>query len=483
VPLHRRQFLLGPRPLRVRDDWVTIELSPGVHLSHCPALPVVRRGSRVLLGIAVQSDPARADPVDELESPRDGEELSDAWAGRWLLLDDDRVIVDAGGMLSCYYRHVNGELWASSSVAVLRELEPELPLPPPELVFERGLDWYPGPGTGVDGIRLLLVTQALRLDGAILPRRVVPDAPTHDYKELLDFLESRFLTEARNLARAYDDIWIPLSGGGDSRLILGTFTRAGIDVSAYTFILPRIPRGDVELPPKLAATVGAKHVLVQPEDEDHALLELFDAHTARHVVDISRFSFATHQWDKVPGKLEVSGGAMNVGQTPWRELPPTLPPTPEETAEVFLDLKPSVRPDSILEWAEWVHATNDPSVDWRDRLSNEQRIGSWMAAVMLGMDLNPIDRVHLGNSRDVYAATLALPEYTRFHIAYREHLLRRLAPELLRWPINPADSRSEQVLGRLRRELGLYREHAGLIPYARSRIRRLGARRALRNLD
>jgi hypothetical protein len=75
VNLHRRQFVLGPRPLLVGDSWQVVEVSPALRLSYCPTLPLSTVAdadgvSWVLLGRAFQSDPDRPAPLEEVARAR-----------------------------------------------------------------------------------------------------------------------------------------------------------------------------------------------------------------------------------------------------------------------------------------------------------------------------------------------------------------------------------------------------------------------------
>ena len=70
--LHRRQFVIGPEPIKYRENWKSVKLDQSCYLSHCPTLPVktvtdVNGNPWRLIGIAVQTDPDRPDPTDEIE--------------------------------------------------------------------------------------------------------------------------------------------------------------------------------------------------------------------------------------------------------------------------------------------------------------------------------------------------------------------------------------------------------------------------------
>ena len=71
---HQRQFIISPTPLKAYMDWKSETVRGVGFLSHCPKLPVCKvvaqDGSEsILIGIAVQTDPSRPSPVEELKNP------------------------------------------------------------------------------------------------------------------------------------------------------------------------------------------------------------------------------------------------------------------------------------------------------------------------------------------------------------------------------------------------------------------------------
>lgn len=192
--LHRRQFVIGPRPLRPFDDWQTVELGDGLVLSHDPALPVVRAGRNVLLGTVLPTDAARPDPVGDLLADTIPADLIDGWTGRWVLIEGDHLRLDATGTLGVFHRRVDGRTWASSSAELLRSIEPQLSSPRQAIAHGRGMDWYPPPASGIEGIGCLLPSQSMRLsDGTIERRRLLPPVSPRGYDETLDVLGARLV--------------------------------------------------------------------------------------------------------------------------------------------------------------------------------------------------------------------------------------------------------------------------------------------------
>ena len=197
VRVHRRQFVIGPREFLARSDWRTFELQSNLILSADPELRVGKTTDKngvswFLLGLAVDTRPEFTTPLEEI-SRRPTEDVSrlyEGWAGRWALIGGNYLHLDAAAMLGCYYgKNAYGELWASSSpvlikqVLGLNELPSKLdsdnsnswqPLPDATVRGEvRGISWYPPPHSSIPGVFRLLPSQILDLQtGSYQPRNL-----------------------------------------------------------------------------------------------------------------------------------------------------------------------------------------------------------------------------------------------------------------------------------------------------------------------
>jgi hypothetical protein len=474
--LHRRQFVIGPSPLLAGDDWVVEKMGPAAYLSRCPELPVERitdsRGIQWrLLGVALQSDPDAASPAVQLTSARAASPLDAyaSWSGRWILASAAELHPDAGGTLGCFYRTVDSgvavEVWASSSPALLVALpgRARLSFAAPQLHHGKGMDWYPPPSSRFAAVKRLLPTQILRLDPArgerVLPRSpLIASHPASTDEQRLSTLQRRLVGSLAAVAQRGERIWLPLTAGVDSRVILAGAKHVGLPLTTYTQTFPLMPADDRALARRLAASAGYAHEYIDPSPLSRSRRALFDAHTARHCVDIDRRFFSHGQWDALgTGSLILRGGVFEIGRCYYHsKFPGSVDDLFEAIAQRFhvREFHPSsfAHLAGIAEWVDWIERTPCLSIDWRDRLYLEQRIGGWVSSVEQALDLTGSERVYVANSHAYMAAVLGLPEETRRRAAHHMELIRRLAPELLELPFNPGDGGAVVLARRVRDE-------------------------------
>lgn len=474
--LHRRQFILGPEPFLAGEGWVSEQIGPSLHLSRCAELPAAfvtdERGvTWRLLGLALQSDPDAPEPLEQLAGNEKSALLNTygTWSGRWILISDSEIHLDAGGLIGCFYRTIRHgsttELWASSSPALI------VAIPGRERIrhvgakihYGKGMDWYPLPRSGFAGVNKLLPTQVLSLAGA-RDERVLPRAPLLDaekprtYEETLAALERSLVTSLSRLREGGEAIWLPLTAGFDSRLILAAARQADLSLTTFTQHYPFMESADIHLPPLLARELGYEHRELRPERFSRSRRVLFDAHTASQCVDGDRRFFAHGQWEMISAPaLILRGGVFELGRCYFHRKFPE--PDAGDLVELiatrfhFGEFHPtsSAHLAGITEWVEWTARTSQAGLDWRDRLYLEQRIAGWVSSIEQALDLTSYTRAYIANCHAYMTTVLTLPESARRSSQHHIDLIGRMAPQLLRFPFNPADRRSA-LAGRLRDE-------------------------------
>src|SRR5690625_2145869 len=132
--LHNRQFIIGPKKYLPKDKWKTQKLIDSLYLYHCENLPVyfikdLDSKQWCIIGDAIQTESDRPNPINEISINHTNkiELLSSSWGGRWILIGNNKVNMDATGNLGCFYQIIsagpNKGLWISSSPALLNIIE------------------------------------------------------------------------------------------------------------------------------------------------------------------------------------------------------------------------------------------------------------------------------------------------------------------------------------------------------------------------
>ena len=495
--LHRRQFLLGPVPFR-REGWLSRELTNGLVLSHCASLEVQTsvdgNGQEwTLLGFAAQTEHDRPDPIDALCGTTDDvSNVTRTWTGRWILIGGDELRLDASGLLGCFYRTIesgpNSGLWMSSSVALLAGLpgSPSAGSPQGEFGWAVGVDWFPPPQSRYPGIRSVLASQILKLNAGSVRtiRKSVPHPlqQNRSSDELAAVVERRLVTGIQNIARTSNGpLWIALTAGGDSRLVLAAAHAAGIEVRTFTHELPfhRWGHGlaDRNLPPALAQEIGTEHALIEARARSDALVELWDTHTAGQSAEADRDLLARGQWDAIPAESTViRAGLFEMAQNSEHDY---LPPVDRDPALMMkaLDAYAShfgraltdYQRIGLSEWVDWMLADPEPRIDWRDRFFHEQRVAGWLSSIEQGLDSTGRRSVQLANCTALIEELMTFDHDMRTMVEHHLLLIERMAPELLSHPVNPDDGWLVRIAGKVVREVyrmtnpgeGSYLENVG----------------------
>ena len=450
--LHRRQFVLGPRPVPQVKGW--LERSVGrLVLSHCPQLRVEEicdrdGGSWLLLGFAVQTDPRLPPPLETLAALKstDVSKVTSSWAGRWLLIGQGKVYTDAAGLLNCFHGvGKDATMWASSSPAMIRELV--LPAsskaPAHKLSHNQGIDWFPPPQAGFPGIRRLLPSQVLVIsEGRVTGRPLLtPLDPSTDYEVLIESLEERLRTGLLAGLPAEGEAWLALTSGYDSRVLLAIAAASGLRVRTYTQTFPWMGLGDRLIPKQLAKEVGASHALILPKTYSHSAAQLYRQHSAGHVADDLDFRFFSQgQWDFAnEGDLCIRGHGVDMGRMRYFFDFPEALVSVDRLMEGFGQQPEASIAAGVGDWLQWTSERLEEGIDWRHRLHIEQRKGGWLASIEQALDLVDPVRFDPANAADTYALLAAIPTSYRRESLHLINLIERSFPALLRFPVNPAD--------------------------------------------
>lgn len=340
-------------------------------------------------------------------------------------------------------------MWVSSSPALLaRILSPDAPptMDPQQLRYEVGLSWFTPPLSRFAEMRRLLPSQIVELNtGSVRPRPLMPPIEhSRGYDETLALLKRSLVTALQRLPTEASRPWLGLTAGFDSRLILAIARCAGIDVMPFTRVSARMSLADRVLPPLLAHECGYEHIFLRGRrkanpDRKHLVAE----HSAGHVSDGDAEPFIQSVRDSLEGiSFGGHGFAIASGFADLRLLPDTVS-DPEigaaQIARVFREPTTSSATAGVRDWLEWALEHPHEHLDWRDRFFIEQRQAGWLSSKEQVYDLTRLERFPILNAARNYALLLGLEEDQRLGSLIQVELIRRIAPELLKYPFNPND--------------------------------------------
>ena len=455
--IHRKQFVIGSRQFLLNEKWQSEELAPKIWLSYCQELQVTKAKDQngrewYILGLAVESLSEKLAPEKEIAKTNSDlvPSLTQSWVGRWILIGNGRVYLDASGLLGCFYgRDSEAQNWASSSAALLAQIlfADDVPLADKRrLGYEMGLSWYPPPRSRFLGISRLLPSQTLNLSsGEIEPTSLMPEIHLDlNYEEVIGQIQQLLITTLQRLAPLTPDFWLGLTAGYDSRAILALCYAAEIPLKPFTRVAVRMSVADLVLPLKLSQECGYTHTFIHnPKQSYPERQKLADEHTGCHISKGDAKPLIKGIRDRLKG-ISIGGHGFEVAKS-FASLPslPSLPPNAQIGAEMigalFQESKTSVATASLKEWLDWILAHPQENLNWRDRFYLEQRHTGWLSSKEQLYDLNDLNRFPILNSAYLYSLFLGIKEERRLNSEIQKDLIDRTAPKLNKYAFNPND--------------------------------------------
>ena len=455
--IHRRQFVIGPEKFILNETWKSYQLSDSIWLSCCPDLQVttakdINGHNWCILGLAIEIFQDKKSPEEEIRQTNSDQvpDLYSSWVGRWILVGNGKLHLDASGLLGCFYgKDSEGQVWVSSSVALLTQIlfTNQAPVVDPrELKYQTGISWYTPPRSRFEGISQLLPSQLLDLRSVeIEPRVLMPEiCLDRDYEDILEEIQQVLVTTLQRLAKITPNLWLGLTAGYDSRAILALSRVAGIQIQPFTRVAARMSVADLILPPQLAKDSGYTHIFTRNSKRYPERNKLAKEHTAGHVSKGDAEPFITGVRDFLKG-ISVGGHGFEVAKS-FANLPtlPKILPSPEVgaimIAELFHEPKTSTATVGLKEWLNWVVENPQENLNWRDRFYIEQRQAGWLSCKEQLYDLNDSFRFPILNSAYLYSLFLSIKEEKRFASTIQIDLINKTVPQLNQYPFNPPNS-------------------------------------------
>ena len=394
----RRQFIIARTGIRP-GEFKQLELPCGYVLSYHPELKVTVANENVLLGHAFSCNEdgnlhLADDPVNEMRN----------WAGRWVLITKDALYMDACGTLGVYYAsNDKSGPYLSSSLHLLSEVLGCSWDADYQIKYGDGngcMDYYPIPYTPYEGIKKMLPTEFYNFNngGTVEFRKDTFSTEryaTSTESELVALFISGMSSVMTNIEREFSgNIWIPLTGGVDSRCNVALATKAGINFSTFTMHRANTKEWDLSRPKKISKALKKNHLVLDdrgissPEKE-----HIFNLHCGGPlVVGTEKQQFVADQ--DVPN----AENAIILWGTIWEICERNHWKLAEAAcvSERLVSLekhatdivtRSNIHCQSLTAWLQFVEEHPMSSMGWTRRFYYEQRIGAWVSAAHQAFDL------------------------------------------------------------------------------------------------
>jgi hypothetical protein len=357
-------------------------------------------------------------------------------AGQFNVFSHDRISSDPGCLKPVFF-HDERRL-ASSSPRLLAELTGAT-LSPSEVLHGSRPDWLPGPSTRASGVKRLLTSQHLSLaDFRPVATFLVSEASS---PQPVGDIAAALCSIFRGFKARGEEVWIGLTGGYDSRVLLSAAIVAGAKTVAFTFAGKLVP-DETERAARIAAVAGVPHRVLGPGPVAQDELDYFVWQSIGQCAGLDGEICAAGSWRDIPADaLVIRGYGGEFGrQFYYGVLPDNDWLTSADRSQLYTRLaRPWVRgrqpqiQRALEDWLAWVAATPF-AFDPRDRLYLEQRIGVWCSGNEQALSATQRRRINPVNADYLYARMNLIPGAMKRSGEWQKDIIRQLAPQLLEVP-------------------------------------------------
>ena len=451
---HRRQFVLTNAALRLAADWHSLDLGSGYTLYHCPQLRVRsvtdKSGVRwALLGHVFPVDESVLANLEALIQQTSSENiplLTTTWAGRWLLVSNCSVIPDAACLLGAFTYETNNDLFITGSLSLLSDIT-QTTVRDFRTIGWYGFNWYPAPGSKLEGVRRLLPDQiyhpASRQTTFFDRLKLLgPLSPANAAALITAGLTHAFMAMHTDCAK--NSIVLALTAGLDSRTNFAALRAADVPFSSITIRHSRISLADKYLPTQISARTGVKHSFIDNYTTNPDKLNEYDRHTLSTVNDGDRYFYARGSYSDLRATWLIRSGCWEIGRKYFHGKLAGL--TLDEVADRPENLMRRFRTyfhtrssaAALREWAHWRLKHQLEGIDWMDIFYRDQRLGSWLSSIEQSLDLIDPISIHPINSDYFYSLMLSVIQEPGEELgAVQYALIAQSAPDLADVPVNP----------------------------------------------
>lgn len=455
--INDRQFFLTKQDIHVYDDWKRIKLQNGFTLYCHGDLNIVYQSQRIfLLGYCWQVDPCKPSPTEQLTALEQlqtvGNEeiysIEQSWCGRYLLIIDDWIYLDALGSLGLFY----SQSTLSSSLNVLCSVE-QREMVKPEIKHGQSPDFFPGMRTSYADVYRLLPSQIYNfVEQRWIFRPLLPNADQKFENEadcIATFSES-FANGLKQMAKTLADrkICLALTGGYDSRVTMAALEHAGIDYQAFTLWHNNLKSPDAVLPRILAKQRRKNYRFIDRNKNQYSPTRYNDylTHTAGMAVDEDWNFYAYGQYlaltqESKPIIVLRSGG--------WEIVREYYRWSKGDINRIYPGIQTNQKfRESVDEWNQAIGQDQlNKNLTYITRAYWDLRCGCWLSSVEQSFDLmDGIVSIQPFNCRLFIATLFAVGEQNRKSQKVQRDIVEYLCPTLAKVPYENQPLSNRQII-------------------------------------
>lgn len=391
-----KAYVVAPKQL---EGMHSVKLNNGAYLNWYDGLAVACSGDKrfVLVGdcwsIKEGENPAEyISKTDKLDADSILKRENN-WCGRYILILDNTVYMDASGTMSVFY----SDEYASDSLNLLREIM-GLPMKNEKLCDGISPDFVPGTKTRYEGVKRLLPSMVYDLKTKeVRLRALLPEFPLEfqTEKDRIDAFVNEFAQGLKNLDAYYKGKTklIACTGGRDSRCVMAVSEYAGLHYDAFTLEHDEISDADVDIPVKMTAALGRKHYYLKKDKSrlSKDRLKAFDLHTCNYEKGPDRFFYGYGQFEELREKAK--NDIVLLRGSVWEVASDFYGKEINSYSSDIASLFPLIRSnrqyaESVDEWIKYAQAdTYNRYLKKIERIYWDLREGCWLATIEQAFDL------------------------------------------------------------------------------------------------
>ena len=363
------------------------------------------------------------------------------WGGRYCIFlrahNDMYILGDASGSIPVFYSFLDGNLvCGTNQFEIARRcgysINPEL------LAIRKGSSLeqaMPGDVTLFKEVKRLLPNHYLDVNRQEVVRFC---NWTSEERRSLDDVISLTIERSQLLAQAYASQYslaCPLTGGKDSRLVLGLLYGSGLKVPCYTMkhVWHKGDEGDLSIPPKLASTLGFDYCLISDVAHSDRQCQLFDGIYEEGLWPKVTLSLAETIQSRFKGYAIISGDICDqVGKCGLHQDIPEHFASPSYFQTKIHNTDNMCR-RYLQKWMDDVCSSAE-KVSIMDLFAVESRVGRWANETnMIYCNLGLVS-LNIFNSRRIIYTWASLSRNERKKAVIHHGILERVCPQLLDFP-------------------------------------------------